>query len=105
MTHSHDTTRDEWWLATLGRTLIWARLRVLEAGTAEVFDSDGRTQPFESEDSARAALLDADFVCFDGLDEEDALQRGFSLDEIAPPRGGSDEHLRERMVQSLGSRV
>jgi hypothetical protein len=105
MTHPHDIVRDEWWLATLGRTLIWARLRVLEAGTAEVFDSDGCTQPFESEDSARAALLDANFVSFDGLDEEDALQRGFSLDEISPPHGGSDEHLRERMVQSLGSRV
>ena len=26
-------TRDEWWLASLGRTVIWARLRVLDAGT------------------------------------------------------------------------
>jgi hypothetical protein len=46
---------DEWWLATLGRTVIWARLRVLEAGTAEVFDSDGATLPYDSEDTARAA--------------------------------------------------
>ena len=34
-------TYTEWWLATLGRTVVWARLRVREAGTAEVFDSDG----------------------------------------------------------------
>ena len=27
-------TREEWWLATAGNTLIWACLRVLEAGTA-----------------------------------------------------------------------
>ena len=27
--------REEWWLATLGRTVVWARLRVREA--------DGRT--------------------------------------------------------------
>ena len=34
---------DQWWLATIGRTVIWARLRMLEAGTAEVLDSDGVT--------------------------------------------------------------
>jgi hypothetical protein len=97
--------KQQWWLTALGRTLIWARLRVLQAGTAEVFDSDGRTQPFEDEDSARAALLDAEFVSLDGLDEEDALQRGFSLDEITPPHAHSDVELRERMVQSLGRQV
>ncbi len=36
-------TRHEWWLATLGRTLIWSRLGVRDAGTAEVLDSDGNT--------------------------------------------------------------
>ncbi|MFT4257848.1 MAG: hypothetical protein QM599_12985 [Pseudoxanthomonas sp.] len=97
-----DVANEQWWLAALGRTLVWARLRVGQAGTAEVFDSDGRTQAYESEDSARAALLDAEFVAFDGLDQEDALQRGFSLEEIAPPQAGSDAELRERMVQVLG---
>lgn len=96
--------REQWWLATLGRTLIWARLRELEAGTAEVFDSDGNTLPYDSIDSARAALMDAEFVAFDGLDESDALARGFRLDEVAPPRG-DDAHLRARMVQSLGARA
>ncbi len=93
---------EQWWLASLGRTLVWARLRVLEAGTAEVFDSDGRTQAYPSEDDARSALLDAEFVAFDGLDEDDALARGFSLAEVSPPRAASDEELRERMLQSLG---
>ena len=102
MNDPRDIAHDEWWLATLGRTLVWARLRVLEAGTAKVFDSDGRTQPFESGDSARAALLDAEFVAFDGLDEEDALERGFSLSEIVPPLAGDDAELRGLMVQSLG---
>ena len=97
--------REDWYLASLGRTLIWARLRVLEAGTAEVLDSDGNTLPYDSEDSARAALFDAEFVAFDGLDEDDALARGFSLAEIAPPRAGSDEQLRARMVQPLGQRA
>jgi hypothetical protein len=95
----------QWWLATLGRTIVWARLRVREAGTAEVFDSDGNTLAYDSEDTARAALMDAEFVAWDGLDEQDALERGFSLSEIAPPRGDNDELLRPRMVQSLGARA
>jgi len=97
-------TRDEWWLATLGRTVVWARLRVREAGTAEVFDSDGHTLPYDSEDSARAALMDAEFVALDGLDDDDAAQRGFALDELVPPDGGDDASLRARMVQSLPRR-
>lgn len=95
-----DRSHDEWWLATLGRTVIWARLRVLEAGTAEVFDSDGNTLPYDSEDSARAALMDAEFVALDGLDEADAADRGFALDELAPPRADDEAQLRALMVQT-----
>ncbi|MCL1522162.1 hypothetical protein [Xanthomonas nasturtii] len=96
---------DSWWLATIGRTLIWARLRVNEVGTAEVLDSDGKTLPYDSEDSARAALFDAEFVALDGLDEEDALIRGFSLHEVSPPQGEDDADLRARMVVSMGGRA
>ena len=53
--------------------IVWARLREREAGTAEVFDSDGNTLSYDSVDTARAALMDAEFVEFDGLDEDDAL--------------------------------
>jgi hypothetical protein len=103
-----DTIRhvhEEWWLASLARTVVWARLRVREAGTAEVFDSDGNTLVYDSEDTARAMLLDADFVAFGGLDEADALERGFSLAELAPPAAEHDDALRPRMVQSLGRRA
>lgn len=96
---------EQWWLASLGRLLIWARLRVREAGTAEVLDSDGKLLTYDSEDSARAALFDAEFVAFDGLDEEDALARGFSLSEITPPSGDDDAALAERMTVNLGPRV
>jgi hypothetical protein len=96
---------ESWWLATLGRTVVWARLRVREAGTAEVFDSDGNTLVYDSEDTARAALMDAEFVAFDGLDEEDALERGFTLDELAPPQADDDEALRAQMIRSLGGRA
>jgi hypothetical protein len=96
---------ESWWLATLGRTVVWARLRVREAGTAEVYDSDGNTLVYDSEDTARAALMDAEFVAFDGLDEEDALERGFTLDELAPPQADDDEALRAQMIRSLGGRA
>ncbi|MBD9376758.1 hypothetical protein [Pseudoxanthomonas sp. PXM04] len=101
----NDSSHDAWYVASLGRTLIWARLRVLEAGTAQVLDSDGNTLTYDSEDSARAALFDAEFVAYDGLDEEDALQRGFSLDEVSPPRADSDDALPAQMVQQLGGRA
>ncbi len=97
--------RDSWWLASLGNTLIWARLRIRAAGTAEVLDSDGNTLSYDSEDTARAQLFDAEFVEFDGLDEEDALVRGFSLHEVQPPQAADDEGLRGHMVQSLGRRA
>ena len=96
---------EQWWLATLGRTIVWARLRVREAGTAEVLDSDGNTLGYDSEDTARAALMDAEFVSFDGLDEDDALHRGFSLDEVSPPQAGNDGDLHARMIQKLGHRA
>ena len=95
---------DQWWLATLGRTIVWARLRVRDAGTAEVFDSDGNTLSYDSEDTARAALMDAEFVSFDGLDAEDARERGFDLDEVKSPRSDNDDALRLQMFQSLGKR-
>lgn len=100
-----DAIRDSWWLATLGRTLVWARLREREAGTAEVLDSDGATLPYDSMDTARAALMDAEFVDYDGLDEEDALARGFSLREVSPPQARDDDALRALMVQTLGERA
>jgi len=100
-----DRAHEQWWLATLGRTLVWARLRVREAGTAEVFDSDGNTLVYDSEDTARAMLMDADYVAFDGLDEADARERGFSLAELAPPAGDDETKLRARMLQSLGDRA
>ena len=92
---------ESWWLASLGKTLIWARLRVHLSGTAEVFDCDGKTLFYDSEDSARSALLDADFLAWDGLDEDDAWHLGFTLAAISPPAVSTDELLRDRMVQSL----
>ena len=100
-----DAAREQWWLAALGRNIVGGRLRVREAGTAEVFDADGNTLSYDSEDTARAALMDAEFVEYDGLDADDALDRGFDLDEVRPPRADSDEALRPMMFVSLGGRA
>ena len=101
----NETTHESWWLASLGRTIVWARLREREAGTAEVFDSDGATLPYDSVDTARAALMDAEFVEFEGLDEDAALERGFSLGEVSPPSAQDDNALRGLMMQQLGKRA
>ncbi|MBS0556457.1 MAG: hypothetical protein JSR27_03470 [Proteobacteria bacterium] len=90
---------DQWWLAALGDTLVWARLRVLESGSAEVFDARGETLVYDDEDSARAALLDAEFRAFDGLDEDDAAQLGFDLDSTEPPEAEDDEDLVPLMTE------
>ena len=92
---------DQWWVAVIGNMLIWSRLRVLESGSAEVLDCDGNSLHYDSEDSARAALLDAEFVAFDGMDEADANEAGFSLQSVAPPTARDDEGLREQMIQRL----
>lgn len=97
-------TTDEWWLATLGRTVVWARLRIRDAGTAEVFDSDGNTLAYDSEDTARAALMDAEFASLDGMDAEDAAARGFDLAELVPPSAVDDTALREFMLRKLPPR-
>ncbi|MBA3487101.1 MAG: hypothetical protein H0T88_07935 [Lysobacter sp.] len=95
---------DQWWLATLGRTVVWARLRLREAGTAEVLDSDGNILAYDSEDTARAALMDAEFCSLDGLDADDALEKGFQLDELVPPHADDDAGLRALMLQKLPAR-
>ena len=93
--------QEQWWVASLGDTLIWARLRVLHSGIAEVLDAAGETLRYDDEDSAHAALLDAEFRAWDGLDEEDAAQLGFDLDSIAPPQAESDEDLLALMTEKL----
>lgn len=100
----NDANPDQWWLATLGRTVVWARLRVREAGTAEVLDSDGNVLAYDSEDTARAALMDAEFSALDGLDADDANERGFALEELLPPHADDDADLRPLMLQKLPAR-
>ena len=91
----------EWWITQLGDVLIWARLRVLDSGVAEVFNSAGDTLRYDDETQARMALLDAEFRAFDGLDEDDAHEMGFDLDSLEPPHADTDEELVLRMTQKV----
>ena len=95
-----DFESERWWLAALGHTLVWARLRVRPGGSAEVFDCDGNHLSYDSEDSAHAALLDADFVALDGLDFEDAARLGIDLNSATPPSARDDTELRALMIQT-----
>lgn len=90
-----------WWVVGLGDVLVWARLQHFEDGHAVVYAADGRSMRFDSNDAARAALLDAEFRAFDGLDEEDAGMLGFDLASTAPPWADNDEQLLPLMTQKL----
>lgn len=100
-----DATRLFWWVASIGDALIWSRLRVLESGHAEIFAADGRTLQFDDIAAARAALLDAEFRAFDGLDEDDAAMLGFDLARMAAPHAEDDEHLLRLMTQMLARNI
>jgi hypothetical protein len=96
---------EQWWLAAPAALLVWARLRVLDSGVAQVFDSQGETLVYDSEDSARGALLEAEFCELEGLDDDDAVaMTGMLADELQPPQGDSDEELLPQMIRNLGAK-
>ncbi|HET7065897.1 MAG TPA: hypothetical protein VFI49_16625 [Rudaea sp.] len=96
---------EQWWVASLGNLLVWARLRVLDSGTAEVFNAEGETLRYDDEDAAHQALLDAEFRAFDGLDEDDAALLGFDLASVQPPEAENDDDLLPLMTEKLFSRM
>jgi len=102
---ARNDTIEQWWVTSLGDVLVWARLRVRESGIAEVFSAEGETLRYDDEDGALAALLDADFRAFDGLDEDDAAMLGFDLDSAAPPDAENDQELLPLMTEKLRGRA
>ena len=101
MNESEEELVEEWWVASLGDFIVWARMRILESGSVEVFNAEGETLHYDDDDSARAALLDAEFRTFEGLDEDDAAMLGFDLDSVEPPRAENDEELLPLMTEKL----
>jgi hypothetical protein len=99
-----DDYEEQWWVASLGDMLVWARMRVLTSGSVEVFNAEGETLHYEDDDSAHTALLDAEFRIFDGLDDDDAAVLGFDLDSVEPPHANEDEELLPLMTEKLVGR-
>lgn len=95
--------RTEWWLASLGNAMVWARLRVYEHGAADVLSSDGGLIHYADDAEARAALMDADYMSLEGMDEDDALPFGKTLEELEPPQ--ADDDSDEALVPLLIERV
>lgn len=99
-----DFEHEQWWLAAPEHLMVWARLRVMASGVAQVYDSQGDTLTYESEDIARGALMDADFRALDGMDDDDAAELGMLLEELQPPQGEDDDEILPQMVRVLGPR-
>lgn len=92
----------QWWVLALNEgVLVWARLRELDGGQAEVLDSTGLTLRFDDWDSARHSLLELGYRAFDGLDQADAHAMGFDLDEICVPEAADEYALVQHMTQPL----
>lgn len=104
MHESDPDFEEQWWIASLGDVLVWARMRVLDSGVAEVFNAEGETLRYDDEDAAHAALLDAEFRAFDGLDDDDATNLGFELDSVEPPEAENDDELLPLMTEKIGLR-
>jgi hypothetical protein len=94
--------RESWWvLDPAPAMLVWARLVERDDGGAEVFDSTGLTTRFPDETEARMYLLDQAYRAWDGLDEDDAAEMGFSLATVSPPRADTELELLRAMTQRL----
>ena len=104
MDTEEETHEDQWWIASLGDALVWARMRIYDSGVAEIFNAEGEVLRYDDEDAARMAMLDAEFRAFDGLDDDDATVLGFELDCIEPPDAENDEELLPLMTEKHSMR-
>lgn len=97
--------RTDWWLASLGNVMVWARMRVHEGDAADVLSSDGELIRYADELDARAALMDAGYQSLEGMDEDDALPFGKLLEELEPPQpdGDSDEELVPFLIERINA--
>ena len=99
---SHD---DTWDIATsVGSTAVMvaaSRAAETESDTPLIRDPYARILVSKAGTGIWESVLDAGFVEFDGLDVDDALERGFDLAAVQPPTAGDDAALRARMVQPL----
>ncbi len=79
-----------WWLdwSALPGTLVWARLKVLPDGSAEVFDMDGRYHRFATCQDAQFWLDEDEYSRLEHLAEDDEVGA-----DVTPPVAASDGEL------------
>ncbi|MEP0920121.1 hypothetical protein NC981_25335 [Leptolyngbya sp. DQ-M1] len=95
-------TKEEWWLMDCSfPDLQWARLRVYDDNSAEVFYGS-RCSNHKNEESACSELVDDEYVKFSDLDQDDEEYYGIPFSKIYPPSGTTDEVLKEQMYVSSG---
>ena len=88
----------QWWLMWCDfPNLNWARLKVYDDGSADVFDMDGRTSRFPNEQEAIWFLAEDEFSALNSLDEDDERMLGVPLSSITPPIGNTDADLLPQM--------
>lgn len=77
--------------------LNWARLRVFDSRRAEVFDCDGRTTSFTTQEEAGWWLAEDEFQALASFDSEDEEEYGITFADIAPPRAENVSELQGKM--------
>ena len=90
--------RCEWWLMDTLPDLNWARLTLLPSGNAEVFDCDGKTHQFHSEQEARFFLLEDEFRLWTLYEAADFADAPFRIEDVHPPSGSSNADLLPQML-------
>jgi hypothetical protein len=99
MSGSSSVERVMWWLDVTGfPDLLWARLKVLRNGTAQVLDLDGKLREFSTEQAACEWLLADEYERLESIDGDDLRYAGITRDELVPPSAGSDAELVPKML-------
>jgi hypothetical protein len=90
--------KEQWWLMSCDfPDLNWARLRVYDDSSAEIFDCDGSTYSFSDEQEARWDLVEDEYQEFNDLDQDDEQDLGISLSSIKLPSGETEAELLPQM--------
>lgn len=85
---------ESWWLEwCTPERLHWARLRVFQDGSAEVFDLDGAYHRFPDEQEARYWLNEDEYSSLAHMIEDGEVEAG-----LVPPSAGSDAELVPLML-------
>ena len=88
----------QWWLMDSLPELNWARLIVSPDGHAKVFDCDGKTHRFETEEEARYFLSEDEFRPWEHYEASDFADAPFSIGDVHPPVGSTDAELLPQML-------